>query len=52
MSVSVTLRELPMLTIHLLTASHRLAEASAADWFNKGHAMCCHVYVMIHVKDP
>ena len=34
---------LTMLTIHLLTADHRLAPASVANWFNKGQATCCHV---------
>ena len=43
---------LAMLTIHSLTAFHQLASASAADWFNKGCAMCYHVYVIMHVKDP
>ena len=43
---------LTMLTIHLLTASHQIAPASAADWFNKGFVMCYHVYVIMHVKDP
>ena len=26
--------------------------ASAAHWFNKGRAMCHHVYMIMHVKDP
>ena len=26
--------------------------AIATDWFNKGHAVCYHVYVIMHVKDP
>ena len=43
---------LAMLTIHLLTASHRLAPASAADRFNKGCAMCYPVQVIMHAKDP
>ena len=25
---------------------------SAADWFDKGRAMCNHVYVIMHVIDP
>ena len=41
-----------VLTVHLLTASHRLAPASAADWFNKGRAMCYHVYVIVHEIIP
>ena len=40
-----------MLTIHSLTACHRIAPASA-DWFKKGRAMCNHVCVILHVKDP
>ena len=43
---------LTMLTIHILTMSHQLAPASAADCFNKDRAMCYHVYVIMHVKDP
>ena len=43
---------LTMLTNHILTASHQLAPASAFDWFNKGHAMCYYVCVIMHVKDP
>ena len=35
-----------------LPACHQLAPASAADWFNKGRAMCSHVCVIMHVKDP
>ena len=31
----------------LLTCSN-----SATDWFIKGHVMCYHVYVIMHVKDP
>ena len=27
-------------------------QASVADWCNKSHAMCYHVYVILHVKDP
>ena len=26
--------------------------ASDADWFTKGHVMCYHVTVTVHVKDP
>ena len=36
----------------LLTVSHWLSAASAANWFNKGHAMCYHVHVIMHAKDP
>ena len=43
---------LTILTIHILTASHQLASASAADWLNKGCAMCYHVYMRMQVKDP
>ena len=43
---------LTMLTIHLLSECHQRAPASAAYWFNKGHAMCYHVYVIMHVNDP
>ena len=43
---------LTMSTVHILTATHRLAPASAADWFNKGRVMCYYVYVIMHVKDP
>ena len=25
---------------------------SAANWYNKGCALCYHVYVILHVKDP
>ena len=25
---------------------------SAADWFDKGRAMCNHVYVIMHLKCP
>ena len=42
---------LTMLTIHLLSVHHWLSPARATDWFNKGHAMCYHVYVIMHVKD-
>ena len=35
---------LTMLTTRLLSECHRLAPASATDWFNKGHAMCYLVY--------
>ena len=41
-----------MLAIHLLTACHQLAPVNAANWFNKRHAMCYHVYETIHVTDP
>ena len=41
-----------MLTIYSLSECHRLAPASAADLFNKGGAMCYHVFVSMHVKDP
>ena len=37
---------------HLLSESHRLAPASTTNWFNKGRAMCYHVYVVMHVKLP
>ena len=40
------------LTILLLSACHQLAPATAANWFCKGCAMCYHVYVIMHVKDP
>ena len=30
---------------------HRLAETSAADWFNKNYAMCYHVYVIMPVTN-
>ena len=40
---------LTMLTIHLLIACHQLAPARADDNY---HAMCYHVYVILHVKDP
>ena len=43
---------LHLMTIHLLTASHQNAPASATDWFNKGHAKYYHVYGIMHVKDP
>ena len=43
---------LTMLTINSLFEYQYLAQASAADWFNKGRAMCYHVYVIMHVKDP
>ena len=43
---------LTVLKIHILTASHQLAPASAANWFHKGRAMCYHVLVIMHVKDP
>ena len=43
---------LTMLTIHLLTASHKLAPASDTNWFDKNRAMCCYVYVIMHAKDP
>ena len=49
---SFVLFALTMLTIHFLSECHHLAPASATDWFNKGHAMCYHVYVIMHVKDP
>ena len=49
---SCVLFTLTMLTIRLLSENHRLAPTIAADWFNKGHAMCYHVYVTMHVKDP
>ena len=29
-----------------------LCPASAAGWFIQGCAMCYHVYVIMHVKDP
>ena len=29
-----------------------ICPASANDWPNKTRAMCYHVYVMMHVKDP
>ena len=31
---------------------HVLKSASAADWSNKDRAVCYHIYVIIHVKDP
>ena len=34
-----------------LPACYQLVPTSAEDWFNKGHAMCNHVYVIMHVKD-
>ena len=40
-----------MLTINLLFVCHRLAPASAADWFNKGIIMRYHVYVIMLVID-
>ena len=40
------------LTIHPLSDCRQLVPASAIDWLIKGHAMCYHVYVIIHVKDP
>ena len=43
---------LTVLTIHLLTASHQLAPASASVWFNKERAMCFHICMILHVKDP
>ena len=43
---------LTMLTIHFLTACRQVAPTIAADWFNKGHAICYHVYVTMHVNDP
>ena len=42
---------LTMLTILSLSECHLLAPASSDDWFNKGHAMCFHVYMIMHVKD-
>ena len=43
---------LTMLTIHSLFECQQLAPASAADWSNKGRAMCYHIYVIMHVKIP
>ena len=43
---------LTMLTIYLLTVSHRLAPASDANWCNKVYAMCYQVYVIMNVKNP
>ena len=40
------------LTLYLELVKLREYAANAANWFNKGHAMCHHVYVMMHVKDP
>ena len=31
---------------------HQPAQTIAADWFIKCPAMCYHIYVMMHVKDP
>ena len=31
---------------------YRLLSSSAANWFIKGCAMCYHVYMIMHVKDP
>ena len=43
---------LAMLTIHLLTVCHRLAPDSAANWSKNGSALCYHMFVIMHVKDP
>ena len=40
------------LRIQTLSACCCIAPASATDWFIKGRAMCCHVYVRMHVHDP
>ena len=34
-----------------LTACHRLVPSSTTNWFNQGHAMCYHIYEIMHVKD-
>ena len=41
-----------VLFVLTLSACHQLAPASAVDWFIKSNAMCYHVYVIMHVKDP
>ena len=44
---------LSVYSMHVLNRDaeyHQLARASAADRFNKGYAMCYHIYVIMHVK--
>ena len=41
-----------LLAIHLLSKFHRLAPASATDWFIKGHSVCYLIYVIMHMKNP
>ena len=47
-----TISVLLVLTVHTISACHRLAAASAANWSIKGYTMCYHVYVIMHIKDP
>ena len=43
---------LAILIIHSSSECHRPALTSVADLFSKVSAMCFHVYVVMHVKDP
>ena len=36
----------------ILSACYQPVPASTDDWFTKGHSMCYHFYVLMHVKDP
>ena len=36
----------------ILSVCYQIVPTSAADCFTKGRAMCCHVYMTMHVIDP